>query len=119
MVANPFKQGKDARKMFLFNKVFGPKVSQGMFSFRSNALCLLVFWTSLTVIFLLCTEQIYIDTQPLIRSVLDGFNVCIFAYGQTGSGKTYTMVIPNLLYLNSWRILLCRTHMLPFFSEWS
>lgn len=37
-------------------------------------------------------EQIYIDTQPLIRSVLDGFNVCIFAYGQTGSGKTYTMV---------------------------
>ena len=31
--------------------------------------------------------------QPLIRSVLDGFNVCIFAYGQTGSGKTYTMVI--------------------------
>lgn len=37
-------------------------------------------------------EKIYIDTQPLIRSVLDGFNVCIFAYGQTGSGKTYTMV---------------------------
>lgn len=37
-------------------------------------------------------EQIYIDTQPVIRSVLDGFNVCIFAYGQTGSGKTYTMV---------------------------
>lgn len=32
------------------------------------------------------------DTQPLIRSVLDGYNVCIFAYGQTGSGKTYTMV---------------------------
>lgn len=31
--------------------------------------------------------------QPLVRSVLDGFNVCIFAYGQTGSGKTFTMVI--------------------------
>lgn len=30
--------------------------------------------------------------QPLIRSVLDGYNVCIFAYGQTGSGKSYTMV---------------------------
>lgn len=30
--------------------------------------------------------------QPLIRSVLDGYNVCIFAYGQTGSGKTHTMV---------------------------
>lgn len=35
------------------------------------------------------------DTQPLIRSILDGFNVCIFAYGQTGSGKTYTMSGPN------------------------
>lgn len=38
-------------------------------------------------------EQIYADTQPLIRSVLDGYNVCVFAYGQTGSGKTYTMVL--------------------------
>jgi len=34
--------------------------------------------------------------QPLIRSVLDGYNVCIFAYGQTGSGKTYTMVKQKL-----------------------
>lgn len=33
----------------------------------------------------------YIETQPLIRSVVDGYNVCIFAYGQTGSGKTHTM----------------------------
>lgn len=37
------------------------------------------------------------DTQPLIRSVLDGYNVCIFAYGQTGSGKTYTMVSKSLI----------------------
>lgn len=36
--------------------------------------------------------EVFSDTQPLIRSVLDGYNVCIFAYGQTGSGKTYTMV---------------------------
>jgi len=35
---------------------------------------------------------VYADIQAFIRSVLDGFNVCIFAYGQTGSGKTYTMV---------------------------
>ncbi|KAL5288869.1 KIF3C family protein [Megaselia abdita] len=29
--------------------------------------------------------------RPLVGSVLDGFNGCIFAYGQTGTGKTYTM----------------------------
>jgi hypothetical protein len=36
-------------------------------------------------------EMVYLETQPLIRSVVDGYNVCIFAYGQTGSGKTHTM----------------------------
>ena len=46
---------------------------------------------------LVLVEEVYEDTQPLVRSVLDGFNVCIFAYGQTGSGKTYTMVITNPL----------------------
>jgi hypothetical protein len=34
---------------------------------------------------------VFEDVEPLITSMLDGFNVCIFAYGQTGSGKTYTM----------------------------
>jgi len=37
-------------------------------------------------------EEVFLDTRPMIRSILDGYNVCIFAYGQTGSGKTYTMV---------------------------
>ncbi|KAL8205915.1 hypothetical protein R6Q57_009466 [Mikania cordata] len=36
-------------------------------------------------------EAVFAETSPLVVSVLDGFNVCIFAYGQTGTGKTFTM----------------------------
>ncbi|XP_044984378.1 kinesin-like protein KIN-14Q isoform X1 [Hordeum vulgare subsp. vulgare] len=69
-ITTPTKYGKDGSKSFTFNKVFGPAATQ---------------------------EEVFSDMQPLIRSVLDGFNVCIFAYGQTGSGKTYTMSGPNVL----------------------
>ncbi|KAM1806130.1 hypothetical protein ACFX11_029308 [Malus domestica] len=77
MIVNPLKQGKDARRVFTFNKVFRTNVTQ---------------------------EQIYGDTQPLIRSVLDGYNACIFAYGQTGSGKTYTMSGPDLTTEETWGV---------------
>ncbi|EPS66832.1 hypothetical protein M569_07942, partial [Genlisea aurea] len=63
------KYGKGKRS-FTFNRVFSPSTSQ---------------------------EEVFTDMQPLIRSVLDGYNVCIFAYGQTGSGKTYTMSGPGEL----------------------
>lgn len=33
----------------------------------------------------------FVDASPMVISVLDGYNVCIFAYGQTGTGKTFTM----------------------------
>ncbi|XP_039126713.1 kinesin-like protein KIN-14F isoform X2 [Dioscorea cayenensis subsp. rotundata] len=69
-IVTPLKYGKEGRKSFTFNKVFGPSASQ---------------------------EAVFADTQPLIRSVLDGYNVCIFAYGQTGSGKTHTMSGPKEL----------------------
>ncbi|KAM0064351.1 putative minus-end-directed kinesin ATPase [Helianthus debilis subsp. tardiflorus] len=66
----PSKSGKEGRKASMFNKVFGPSATQ---------------------------EEVFSDTQPLIRSVLDGFNVCIFACGQTGAGKTYTLTGPAKL----------------------
>lgn len=77
VVLNPSKQGKDTHRLFKFNKVFGPMATQ---------------------------EEVFIDTQPLIRSVLDGYNVCIFAYGQTGSGKTYTMTGPGVSSREDWGV---------------
>lgn len=69
-ISTAAKYAKDGSKSFTFNKVFGPAATQ---------------------------DEVFSDMQPLIRSVLDGFNVCIFAYGQTGSGKTYTMSGPKVL----------------------
>ncbi|KAJ8529429.1 hypothetical protein K7X08_036264 [Anisodus acutangulus] len=50
-------------------------------------------------------ENVFAEVEPIIRSALDGHNVCILAYGQTGTGKTYTMegttespgIIPRVL----------------------
>lgn len=39
----------------------------------------------------LCAVDVFADASPVVISVLDGYNVCIFAYGQTGTGKTFTM----------------------------
>ncbi|CAO2204992.1 unnamed protein product [Urochloa humidicola] len=67
MVCDPVKL-QSTRKIFQFNKVFGPTTTQ---------------------------DEVYKETQPLVRSVMDGYNICIFAYGQTGSGKTHTMCGPS------------------------
>ncbi|GFN80900.1 kinesin-like protein kif25 [Plakobranchus ocellatus] len=37
-------------------------------------------------------EAVFDEVQPMLTSLLDGYNVCIMAYGQTGSGKTHTML---------------------------
>ncbi|KAJ4839685.1 hypothetical protein Tsubulata_041115 [Turnera subulata] len=96
MIVNPLKRGKEARKVFSFNKVFGTSVTQGTFS----SFDMEISYSIRNMI----AEQIYDDTRPLIRSVLDGYNVCIFAYGQTGSGKTYTMSGPDLTAEDTWGV---------------
>ncbi|XP_042002759.1 kinesin-like protein KIN-14L isoform X2 [Salvia splendens] len=67
LVVKDPKPLKDGKKIFQFNHVFGPSSSQ---------------------------DEVFRDTQSLVRSVMDGYNVCMFAYGQTGSGKTHTMYGP-------------------------
>ncbi|KAL5566955.1 hypothetical protein UlMin_030119 [Ulmus minor] len=52
------------RKEFEFDKVFPQEISQ---------------------------EEVFVEVEPILRSALDGHNVCVLAYGQTGTGKTFTM----------------------------
>ncbi|XP_045815354.1 kinesin-like protein KIN-14U [Trifolium pratense] len=52
------------RKDFEFDKVFPQETSQ---------------------------ESVFVEVEPILRSAMDGHNVCVFAYGQTGTGKTFTM----------------------------
>ncbi|PAN23741.1 hypothetical protein PAHAL_4G113400 [Panicum hallii] len=77
IIANPTRKENEGSKSFKFNKVLGPTASQA---------------------------EVFKDIQPLIRSVLDGYNVCIFAYGQTGSGKTYTMMGPENATEKEWGV---------------
>ncbi|KAH9307932.1 hypothetical protein KI387_035843, partial [Taxus chinensis] len=59
---HPWKDEKP--KVFSFDRVFDGTVSQ---------------------------KAVFQDTQYLVQSAVDGYNICIFAYGQTGSGKTFTI----------------------------
>ncbi|CAK7339648.1 unnamed protein product [Dovyalis caffra] len=56
--------GASARKTYKFDRVYSPRDNQ---------------------------VDVFADASPMVISVLDGYNVCIFAYGQTGTGKTFTM----------------------------
>ncbi|XP_059192239.1 kinesin-like protein KIF27 [Centropristis striata] len=52
-------------RLFSFDHAFGPTASQ---------------------------DEVYEScVQPLVESLVDGYNATVFCYGQTGSGKTYTL----------------------------
>jgi len=63
-----YNADRNSHQSFSFDEVFKPSITQ---------------------------TQIFDRVSGLIRSVCDGFHVCIFAYGQTGTGKTYTMQGPS------------------------
>jgi len=63
-----YNADRNSHQSFNFDEVFKPSVTQ---------------------------TKIFDRVRGLIRSVCDGFHVCIFAYGQTGTGKTYTMQGPS------------------------
>ena len=63
VILHPLKPQKYGRKVFQFNRVFGPTATQGNVTWDSSNLFL-----------------------------LHAYNVCIFAYCQTGPRKTHTVV---------------------------
>lgn len=40
-------------------------------------------------------SDVFDSVKPLLSSVLNGYNACIFAYGQTSAGKSHTMLGPG------------------------
>jgi hypothetical protein len=36
--------------------------------------------------------NVWMATEPMVQSVIDGLNVCVFAYGMTGAGKIQTIL---------------------------
>mgnify|MGYP004711502581 CR=1 FL=1 len=81
------------KKTFKFDRVYTPKDDQGVY-FYSRLLDNISVVYNLkyaNLVYVLLTVDVFADASPMVTSVLDGYNVCIFAYGQTGTGKTFTM----------------------------
>ncbi|KAI3855938.1 hypothetical protein MKX03_027482, partial [Papaver bracteatum] len=63
VIADPSIHTDDGHRLFKFNKVYDQQATK---------------------------EEVFLDAQPMIRSVIDGYNVCIFTFGQSGWEKTNT-----------------------------
>ena len=80
------------KKVYQFDKVFLPSSTQGPFCSHFPHLLPMMFILCAEEMLVCIIEDVFAEVGPLVRSVLDGINVCIFAYGQTGAGKTFTVV---------------------------
>lgn len=79
------------KKDFSVDRVFDQESTQGSFLILLASLpfhCL----SSSSVTTVDDADDVFHEVKPILRSALDGHNVCILAFGQTGTGKTYTMV---------------------------
>lgn len=76
------------KKEFSVDRVFDQGSTQGNLSLVKFVFlfCSMIHFT------MVYAEDVFQEVKPILRSALDGHNVCILAYGQTGTGKTYTMV---------------------------
>ncbi|KAI3855936.1 hypothetical protein MKX03_027480, partial [Papaver bracteatum] len=63
VIVDPSVHTDDCHRSFKFNKVYDQQATE---------------------------EEVFLDAQPVIRSVIDGYNVCIFTFGQSGWEKTNT-----------------------------
>ncbi|KAI3870372.1 hypothetical protein MKW92_001408, partial [Papaver armeniacum] len=85
VIADPSVHTDDGHRSFKFNKVYDQQATE---------------------------EEVFLDTQPVIRSVIDGYNVCIFTFGQSGWEKTNTKTGLDALSPKDWGVHLIALNVL-------
>lgn len=89
-IQNPSDVNRENPKMFTYDAVYDQRYVidciNGMTYRRVVIYKIYLFFVRST------QQDIYDEVvRPLVSSVMEGFNCCVFAYGQTGTGKTFTM----------------------------
>lgn len=90
-VENPkARNDNEKNKIFTYDAVYDERF---VYSYTNEYIIQIKFLIYVEIIKYSSSQQcIYDETvRPLVASVLEGYNGCVFAYGQTGTGKTFTM----------------------------
>jgi len=72
MIVNPIKQGKDARRVFSFNKVFGTSVTQGILIFNTLLQKVYRIGTTCTMVCMYLTIYMPIEDLSIETLVVRG-----------------------------------------------